>query len=224
MSSIPQKVCTRCGLSLPATPDFWRRNARQKDGLDRTCCKACHAAAYRSNPEPERQRANAKRLANADRYREYDRMYYRENKERWAEKADQRKQWRASNKDRMALLQKRWCKANRERINARAKELRDRNPNYWRTKYKQRHARKRNAPGTYTYQDVLNRYQAQNGRCYWCNCALGEKYEIDHYIPLIRGGSNYPDNIVLACRFCNRSKKDRLPDEWPQRPKHPTEE
>jgi len=30
--------------------------------------------------------------------------------------------------------------------------------------------------------------------------------ELDHVIPEFMGGTNAPDNIVLACRMCNRSK------------------
>lgn len=30
--------------------------------------------------------------------------------------------------------------------------------------------------------------------------------EIEHVIALVRGGSNYPENIVPACRSCNAAK------------------
>ncbi len=33
--------------------------------------------------------------------------------------------------------------------------------------------------------------------------------ELDHVIPECKGGSGAPDNIVLACRTCNRSKGHR---------------
>lgn len=32
---------------------------------------------------------------------------------------------------------------------------------------------------------------------------------LDHVIPEFLGGSNNEDNIVLACRWCNRSKGHR---------------
>lgn len=35
-------------------------------------------------------------------------------------------------------------------------------------------------------------------------------FEWDHLIPVSRGGTNDPDNIVVSCRSCNRSKGDRL--------------
>jgi 5-methylcytosine-specific restriction endonuclease McrA len=36
----------------------------------------------------------------------------------------------------------------------------------------------------------------------------------DHVIPVSRGGSNDPSNIVVACRTCNCTKGDRTPEEW----------
>ncbi len=34
-------------------------------------------------------------------------------------------------------------------------------------------------------------------------------FEIDHIIPISKGGGVSRDNLVLACRHCNRSKGDR---------------
>jgi hypothetical protein len=36
----------------------------------------------------------------------------------------------------------------------------------------------------------------------------------DHIVPLSRGGSNEPDNLVACCGPCNASKSDRLLSEW----------
>jgi 5-methylcytosine-specific restriction endonuclease McrA len=35
-------------------------------------------------------------------------------------------------------------------------------------------------------------------------------------VPLSRGGSNGPENIVIACPTCNLAKKDKMPHEWPE--------
>lgn len=36
----------------------------------------------------------------------------------------------------------------------------------------------------------------------------------DHVMPLSRGGSNDPDNLVACCMPCNSSKSDLLLSEW----------
>lgn len=34
--------------------------------------------------------------------------------------------------------------------------------------------------------------------------------EFDHVFPEFHGGQSVPENIVLACRPCNRSKRDKV--------------
>lgn len=38
--------------------------------------------------------------------------------------------------------------------------------------------------------------------------------ERDHVLPTSRGGSDAPENIVLACSGCNSRKGARTPGEW----------
>jgi hypothetical protein len=68
-----------------------------------------------------------------------------------------------------------------------------------------------NAPGTHTAEDVQAQYDRQKGRCYYCHKKLDDKYHIDHVIPLAKGGSDGPENLVVACQFCNLSKHDKHP-------------
>ena len=42
------------------------------------------------------------------------------------------------------------------------------------------------------------------GRC--VKCGSRENLEIDHVVPLARGGSNRLENLQLLCRDCNRRK------------------
>lgn len=48
--------------------------------------------------------------------------------------------------------------------------------------------------------------------CYWCGNKLNHKENddgcksLDHMIPRIFGGPNHIDNLVLACRGCDRSR------------------
>jgi len=49
--------------------------------------------------------------------------------------------------------------------------------------------------------------------CQYCG-ERGGKLECDHVFPVSRGGSNEFDNLVTACFSCNRSKRDKTPEEW----------
>lgn len=64
------------------------------------------------------------------------------------------------------------------------------------------------------------RLYGENPFCHYCGLFFpsidDERMTVDHFIPIVRGGSNGPENKVLACRDCNAKKDDqfayRLPD------------
>lgn len=53
-------------------------------------------------------------------------------------------------------------------------------------------------------------YEVQRGKCHWCGIALGDDYHVDHVIPLVKGGSNGPENIVCSCPPCNLRKGAKI--------------
>lgn len=55
--------------------------------------------------------------------------------------------------------------------------------------------------------------ERHNERCAYCGSDQGP-FEFDHLFPRSRGGSDQPNNIVLACEPCNRSKRDMTLMEW----------
>jgi 5-methylcytosine-specific restriction endonuclease McrA len=72
-------------------------------------------------------------------------------------------------------------------------------------------ARRNNAEGTFTDADFACIAEDQDWKCFYCLADISLKPTIDHYIPLSRGGSNWPVNIVAACKPCNSGKCDRMP-------------
>jgi len=57
-------------------------------------------------------------------------------------------------------------------------------------------------------------YAMQNGRCASCMESVDfMDIQIDHYIPLARGGADVEDNIrFLLCPACNAHKGLKMPD------------
>jgi hypothetical protein len=61
-------------------------------------------------------------------------------------------------------------------------------------------------------------------RCYWCENAgrvtwhmgglITFEQQIDHLIPVSKGGTNDVWNLVLACGYCNASRGARAEDEF----------
>lgn len=47
--------------------------------------------------------------------------------------------------------------------------------------------------------------------CYWCSTPCADKYHIDHYEPLSKGGKHIVKNLVIACPGCNLKKNAKDP-------------
>lgn len=95
-----------------------------------------------------------------------------------------------------------------------------------------RHNR-RGSTGTLLARDIKRQFGIQGGKCYYClrpfphkesvRNRLGKRYkrgyitaiyDIEHLVPISRGGSNYPYNVVLACAPCNIAKGTQTDKEF----------
>jgi 5-methylcytosine-specific restriction endonuclease McrA len=58
-------------------------------------------------------------------------------------------------------------------------------------------------------------WELQDGLCFYCGGDTNSRAEhVDHFVPLIRGGSNARFNIVVSCQTCNCKKGGKLPLEF----------
>jgi 5-methylcytosine-specific restriction endonuclease McrA len=106
--------------------------------------------------------------------------------------------WRQANKDRIAKYNSEYCKKNLQKLV---------------TNTRNKRAIRKNIEGVHTAEDIQKLYIEQDGLCNHCHTQL-IKYDVDHIIPLSRGGSNWPTNLQLLCPHCNRSKHDKTMEEW----------
>lgn len=121
----------------------------------------------------------------------------------------------------------------RDELNARRRENYARNPSprlehnrRWQKKYPDRYltvckiavalrrARKRAGGTTITRLEWLERTALFGGFCAYCDQPATE---MDHVIPLSKGGLHEIMNVVPACTACNSSKRNHLPLDWVQR-------
>lgn len=56
-------------------------------------------------------------------------------------------------------------------------------------------------------------FARDNYTCAYCG-ARGVSLECDHVVPLSKGGPTTEDNLVTACKPCNRSKGAKEMQEW----------
>jgi len=94
------------------------------------------------------------------------------------------------------------------------RQYREKNKGKWANYRDKYHARKRANGGSYTHDELDTLYKSQKGLCWWCGEFVGLTFDIDHRIPVSKGGTTDISNIVISCRKCNRSKNDKLPHEW----------
>lgn len=93
--------------------------------------------------------------------------------------------------------------ANPDRRKVIEAEYRERNRAACRARNKAMKARRAQAPGTATVEQLQARWDFYGGRCYLCG---DPAVEWDHVLPLARGGSDWPSNQRPSCGPCNRSK------------------
>lgn len=244
--SIPVKQCTVCKEWKPATINYFSRRSSQKDGLNYSCkeCNRKNALQwaeenrerkrqkdreyYRSSQERHKENSRRWRKLNPERKRENDQKWRDINREKErrrhqeyarlnpeAIRASSRKKY-LIHKERITQYNRQWRVSNRDKAAFYSRKYRATNPDKVRANTMLRRTRKLNAPGHHTEKDIGHQYKSQKGRCYYCKCKVGKTYHVDHVVPLSRGGSNGPENIVIACPTCNQQKSAKMPHEWPQ--------
>jgi 5-methylcytosine-specific restriction endonuclease McrA len=73
----------------------------------------------------------------------------------------------------------------------------------------------RSAEGIFYHDEIKKLMVLSESRCFYCGETVTLKTcEPDHYIPLVKGGSNWAYNIRISCRPCNRRKNAKDPAIW----------
>jgi 5-methylcytosine-specific restriction endonuclease McrA len=124
------------------------------------------------------------------------------------------KEYRKANPERRSAIVKRSMDANKEHHNAKRREYLDspRGRDRHRAHGQARRARERTAFVEHVSHSEL--YVEQVGRCHICGTRRYlSQMELDHVIPIARGGLHQKDNCKMACVSCNRSKGAKLPEE-----------
>jgi hypothetical protein len=55
-------------------------------------------------------------------------------------------------------------------------------------------------------------FERDGHQCVYCGST--EDLELDHVVPVNRGGSNSIDNLATCCKTCNSRKRDMAPAKW----------
>lgn len=141
------------------------------------------------------------------------------------EKKERKKQYGAKrrllNPEQVRQAKAKSYQKNKDHAREYQREDRKKHPEKSRMRVKARARRLKNAIGTFSPKDVQRLYDEQEGLCAYCGIrvyiTIAGDTHVDHIFPLARGGTNWPDNLCIACQTCNVSKGDSTVEEWIQR-------
>lgn len=195
-----KKYCGIC-QTIKSVSEFYRCSCR-KDGLQ-TKCKAC------SNMQSHTHYLNHTQEY-IDRTTAYSRSHP-EIRRKVHQKRQHREDVRAYHREWIYLFRQRnpeyYRELDRKRSGTPARL------NGWRTKEYRRRAVTQLQPLSETA--FANRVAFYGSQCAYCHVALQpDEITRDHRIPLARGGTNLPANLVPACRHCNSSKGGKTAREF----------
>lgn len=107
-----------------------------------------------------------------------------------------------------------YVESRKEELATYYREYRQRNKERKDAQSRTRKARKRDAEGEHTAEEVMQMYEDQDGLCAYCERELNGEFHVEHMIPLCRGGSNDWSNLAISCPECNMRKRDKTAVEF----------
>lgn len=195
------KQCTMCKCFLNID------NFRIKNNKFKTLfsyCKTC-----------EKEYSKFYREKNKEKLSILKSEYYFKNKEDISLK---QKQYKIENRERILCIKKisgaKYREKNKEKIATQRKIYsKTLSCNVSKKNYKHKRRTIEN-DGDLTHKELFL-LQKNVNKCYWCSNKIhGNKYHIDHYIPLSKGGEHTLSNLVISCPTCNLKKNAKDPIEF----------
>jgi len=197
------------------------RYLRNRDAHLKTCRK------WRSeNPDKLKAAMKAWAQKNKDKVNAASRKYRKQNQEK---RRITCKINRIKSRDQRREYNRKWTLLNHEHVLKRRRILRQKNFRQYREagkrqrkanphKYREAVRRRRAIMANCTVENCSTAVKKllSSRNCYWCwtEFDLINRPEIEHVVPINRGGQHAPNNLVASCASCNRSKSDRLYWEW----------
>lgn len=214
-----EKKCPKCGI-IKDIGEFYACKSR-RDGFT-SWCKECSDESHKRYVESHREHL-----------REYDREQYYAKHEQHLQN---RRESNERNKESIKIARKKYYDENREEILRKDKEYYENNRDYalkTMHEYYVSHSdeikekaimRKRTirgtSDGTVTKDALEKMFEEQNHKCGYCGQEITKQSNkpntrhLDHIIPISRGGTNILSNVHWVCPVCNKSKGNRLEEEW----------
>lgn len=230
MAEADSKVCCACHerKSLAEySPD--KRAALGVQSRCRPCCREAKQGAYWADPDAARAKRRAyyvnhkdvvlasnatSRAKHATAIQERKRLAYLRERDSPEYKAKIRS-YTATNKMRKREYDREYRRKNSEHLNSIKAVWRAENSQLMRSvrlSYKAR--RRQQEEGGDSSAAICAWEKGSPKICHWCGCKCADRYHLDHYQPLAKGGVHACSNLVIACPTCNLRKNAKDPFEF----------
>lgn len=217
------KKCSVCDRTQPVSN--FTVNKALKSGLS-SFCKDCAAERRKKYYDKDKEHINKLKRKNRIRYRDkalaYDKEYYQKTKERRLEYA---RQYRKDNRDKLLADTREYNKTHKKENKERTQKYRKNNLE--KVRQIKANYRKNNPEAVQKHHMTRRARKAQNGifevskkelqklmKGPCVSCGSTERINIDHIIPIARGGAHSIGNLQPLCKSCNSSKIDKTMTEW----------
>lgn len=234
-SDSTSKCCTKCGDPKPLT-DYYGGKQPCKE-----CRKKKQREWYAANKEYAAEYYKQYHEAHKEEHREYKRKYYQANAEdikaksaKWAaenserhkengrryqaknrkKEAKRKRAWKDANRQKARECNRAWEEANPERAQESRRKWQKANPDKRRINASVRRARLIGTGGECDAATVWQMAEDQNWLCAYCESPLFGDFEIDHIVPVAKGGTGDWSNLAITCGPCNRSKGAKTLEEF----------
>jgi 5-methylcytosine-specific restriction endonuclease McrA len=181
---------------------------------DRKEVRAVHNQSYYHLKKEEiLEKQRLRRLTRKKEISEYNRKYRLSHKEQIRIYMQVYSlEYNLKNKEKIASQHRSRYLENREHILAQQQQQYREHPEAQQINHVLRRARMFEALGFFTKKDFRLKCEICDNVCVYC----GEEKRLgpDHVIPLARGGSNYIENILPACKQCNCTKGTKTFEEF----------
>ena len=125
------------------------------------------------------------------------------------------RRWVIENRERVRVYLHNWYLGHREQQLRWQSDWATQNPGKVRATRARRRARElRAASDQWSWKDIEKIYARQAGLCYYCRIELNGVFDVEHKIPLCRGGSDRLENICCSCEPCNQRKSRKTDEEF----------
>lgn len=178
------KLCARCGIEKDSS--YFRKEKRNKDGLQ-SYCNECQ--------------------------KEYNREYRKDNPRYAEQHKEESARFRKNHVEQVAEMLRKWyfknVTFNRQRNRGAMKIWRSENKEKTKMYSENRRALILGVEGNgITVEEWETIKNEAGNRCSYCR-QKSDKLQMDHVVPVSKGGSHNAENITPACPSCNQSKGNK---------------